>query len=202
MRFKHKKGFTLVELLVVIAIIAILAAVVAPNAFKAIEKSKVSRLVGDCKAVEAATLHYYGDTGQWPRIIGTGQTNKETYLKAPSESGITGVNGWNGPYLERWPKNPFNSGGEESEFNYQLDYRKIGSNNNNLVLEISLNGVSNSKGIADMLDKTIDNTDGASKGKIQWQGSNTSWVTWTIVENAENVKRGTGAGSNMAEGHD
>ncbi|NCC82098.1 MAG: prepilin-type N-terminal cleavage/methylation domain-containing protein [Clostridia bacterium] len=41
---KNKKGFTLVELLVVIAIIAILAAVVAPNAFKAIEKSKVTAI--------------------------------------------------------------------------------------------------------------------------------------------------------------
>lgn len=186
-----KKGFTLVELLVVIAIIAILAAVVAPNAFKAIEKSKVSRLVGDCKAVEAATLHYYGDTGEWPRIANTGKTNQEYYLIKQ-----TGINGWNGPYLEKWPKNPFNSGEEESQYNYQLDYRTIGTGanaKNNLVLEISLNGVSNSEEIAKMLDKAIDNTDNiGTSGKIQWQTGNTSWVTWTIVENAENVKNGTG----------
>ncbi|MEW9096326.1 MAG: prepilin-type N-terminal cleavage/methylation domain-containing protein [Clostridiaceae bacterium] len=44
---KVKKAFTLVELLVVIAIIAILAAIVAPKAFTAIEKSKVSRTLSD-----------------------------------------------------------------------------------------------------------------------------------------------------------
>ncbi|SHJ08964.1 prepilin-type N-terminal cleavage/methylation domain-containing protein [Desulfofundulus thermosubterraneus] len=40
---KNEKDFTLVELLVVIAIISILAAIIAPNAFKAVEKAKVAR---------------------------------------------------------------------------------------------------------------------------------------------------------------
>ncbi|WP_333870599.1 type II secretion system protein [Desulforamulus putei] len=39
---RDNRGFTLVELLVVIAIIGILAAVIAPNAFKAVEKGKVA----------------------------------------------------------------------------------------------------------------------------------------------------------------
>lgn len=38
-------GFTLIELIVVIAIIAILAAIIAPNAFRAIEKANIQKAV-------------------------------------------------------------------------------------------------------------------------------------------------------------
>jgi len=96
-----KKGFTLVELLVVIAIIGILAAVIAPNALKAIEKSKVSAAISDYKAFKTAALNYYADTGKWP----AGTTNGAgTFLTDTNPS----TTGWNGPYLEKWPsKNPW-----------------------------------------------------------------------------------------------
>lgn len=60
------KAFTLIELIVVIAIIAILAAVVAPNAFRAIEKSKITRGMSDSKALRVASDAYYADIGFWP----------------------------------------------------------------------------------------------------------------------------------------
>lgn len=189
----YQKGFTLVELLVVIAIIAILAAIIAPNAFKAIEKSKVSKIVGDCKTIENATLQHYADTGTWPVFDnnGAGTTNNKGFL------GVDGYkpNGWNGPYLERWPKNPFNSGAVESDENYQLDYRNMGSAGNNLVVEISLNGVANYDKIRDNLDKSIDGEDGLNSGKIQWVNNN-RWITWIIVKNAEGVKKLDGSSFN------
>lgn len=87
---KNNKGFTLVELLVVIAIIAILAAVIAPNAFKAIEKSKVSAVISDYRAVKVATLVYFSDTTKWPE--------KTTDFTTGSTA-----NGWNGPYMDVEP---------------------------------------------------------------------------------------------------
>ncbi|WP_025775114.1 type II secretion system protein [Neomoorella thermoacetica] len=95
LRSDHR-GFTLVELLVVIAIIGVLAAIVVPNAFKSIEKAKVARAEADLKAFKAAALNYYTDTGKWPEDKYPGEdpgfvTNEGN------------VNGWNGPYLERWP---------------------------------------------------------------------------------------------------
>lgn len=100
---KNNKGFTLVELLVVIAIIAILAAVIAPNAFKAIEKSKVSAIISDYRAVKIATLVYYSDVGDWPENdAGEIGFVKDKEAKIP---------GWNGPYLDVWTgKSPLGSG--------------------------------------------------------------------------------------------
>jgi type II secretion system protein G len=89
-----KKGFTLVELLVVIAIIAILSAVVAPNAFKAIEKSKVSRTLNDMKVFKSAALQYYADVGYFPNDVNEGID--PGFGQAPSKE----TKGWNGPYLD------------------------------------------------------------------------------------------------------
>lgn len=101
---KNKKGFTLVELLVVIAIIAILAAVVAPNAFKAIEKSKVTAIEADYRAVKTATLVYYSDIGQWPGTPATPATAEDDpgFVVASIHNAAAG---WNGPYLDVWVAN-------------------------------------------------------------------------------------------------
>ncbi|MCR4419644.1 MAG: type II secretion system protein [Clostridia bacterium] len=100
---KRERGFTLIELLVVIAIIGILAAVITPNAFQSIEKSKVAAAEADYKAIKAAAMNFYTDTGLWP----------PTYTSSVPDSYLTttptsGYNGWAGPYLERWPsRNPW-----------------------------------------------------------------------------------------------
>ncbi|OIQ10976.1 prepilin-type N-terminal cleavage/methylation domain-containing protein [Neomoorella thermoacetica] len=108
---RDQRGFTLVELLVVIAIIGILAAIIAPNAFKAIENSKVAAAEADYKAIKAAVLNFYTDTGKWPDSNANGQDpGLVTKPNTSSNSNLTStdLNNWNGPYLERWPsKNPW-----------------------------------------------------------------------------------------------
>ena len=96
---RQEAGFTLIELLVVIAIIAILAAVVAPNAFRAIEKAKISGSMADVRAMKTGAISYYGDTGVWP-LDGIG------VAVAPINGLVRndGVAGWDGPYLEKWPQ--------------------------------------------------------------------------------------------------
>jgi general secretion pathway protein G len=106
-KLNSERGFTLVELLVVIAIIGILAAIVAPNAFKAIEKGKVAAAEADYKAIKAAVLNAYTDTGIWPPSSDNagedpGLVDSSEWENLPSNSG------WNSPYLERWPsRNPW-----------------------------------------------------------------------------------------------
>ena len=102
---KNKKGFTLVELLVVIAIIAILAAVVAPNAFKAIEKSKITAIEADFRTIKTATLMYFSDVGTWPET----DAGKVGFVEDKASS--SEIPGWNGPYLDVWPtKAPLGTG--------------------------------------------------------------------------------------------
>ncbi|WP_406676379.1 prepilin-type N-terminal cleavage/methylation domain-containing protein [Neomoorella carbonis] len=109
---RDQRGFTLVELLVVIAIIGILAAIIAPNAFKAIEKGKVAAAEADYKAIKAAALNFYTDIGKWPDSSSADGTDPGFVTKpsTSSSSNLTqnDLNNWNGPYLERWPsKNPW-----------------------------------------------------------------------------------------------
>ncbi len=96
-----KKGFTLIELIVVIAIIAILAAIIAPNAFKAIEKGKISATISDLRALKTASMSYYADTGSWPADGTTETTSPNLFMT--NGTGGAAVTGWDGPYLEKWP---------------------------------------------------------------------------------------------------
>ncbi len=101
-----KKSFTLIELIVVIAIIAILAAIIAPNAFKAIEKAKISQCIADLKAIKTATVTLYADTGQWgvPDVTKV-HSYAGDYWVVISDSQLLNndeaYNGWDGPYLEQ-----------------------------------------------------------------------------------------------------
>jgi general secretion pathway protein G len=102
--FREEEGFTLIELIIVVAIIAILGAVVAPNILKAIDGSRVVAVVADTKVIKSAAQAYYADTGQWPKNPAAG--GDPGFINEPDKD--AGVDGWNGPYLDRWPeKNPW-----------------------------------------------------------------------------------------------
>ncbi len=102
-----KDGFTLIELLVVIAIIGILAAIIAPNAFKAIEKAKCAQAIGDAKAIKTAANVFYGDTGVWPHGDGVGG-GVDNYTDPNPFLEDDGTEGWDGPYLEKWKFHAWN----------------------------------------------------------------------------------------------
>lgn len=141
---KTKKGFTLVELLVVIAIIAILAAIIAPNAFKAIEKSKVATAEADYKAIKTAALGYYSDNGTW--------TTNSALLVSSSN---------NGPYLEKWKeKNPWN--GNYTLRNTAVEGLDITTNHNYLILtDVPTTAI-------DRLEADLDGADDADAGTVRY----------------------------------
>jgi prepilin-type N-terminal cleavage/methylation domain-containing protein len=105
---RHKKGFTLIELIAVVAIIAILAAVILPNVFGQIRKSRTARNMSEVEDLRRGALMFFADVGRWPVDAGNTDGAIDRLL-----SNITTANGglvsstvtnWRGPYLDKAPR--------------------------------------------------------------------------------------------------
>ncbi len=162
-----KKSFTLIKLIVVIGIIAVLAAVISVSVFKAIEKAKVTKAIADMKTIGSAALAHYVDTGKyppdgdiWPRYdSGLGFFVNDDGAGNP-------VEGQDGPYIEKWPLNPW-SKEVDPLTTYQWDINDIdGDGVFEWCVEIGLGG-SNEEEIdliADRIDNALDDGDGPCEG--------------------------------------
>jgi general secretion pathway protein G len=89
----------MIELLVVMVILGLLAALVAPNFFGQASKARVKtarlQISNLSTALDALAL----DTGRYP----TQQEGLRALLDPPS-----GMDMWDGPYLKKLPKDPWN----------------------------------------------------------------------------------------------
>jgi len=98
-RRRRQSGFTMIELLVVMVILGLLAALVAPNFFRQGAKARVKtarlQIANIATALDALAL----DTGRYP----SAQEGLRALLEAPS-----GMDMWDGPYLKKLPKDPWN----------------------------------------------------------------------------------------------
>jgi general secretion pathway protein G len=96
---RRQAGFTMIELLVVMVILGLLAALVAPNFFGQAEKARVKtaklQIANLATALDALAL----DTGRYP----SQQEGLQSLLDPPS-----GMDMWDGPYLKKLPKDPWN----------------------------------------------------------------------------------------------
>lgn len=86
------------EMIVVIAVISVLAAIITPNAFMAIEKSKVSKAASDFRTIKAASTALYADTGYWPRGGNSSVQVRNSVLMVNTYN----WEGWHGPYLDNF----------------------------------------------------------------------------------------------------
>lgn len=175
------KAFTLIELIVVIAIIAILAAVIVPNAFRAIEKAKISASIEDYRSIKTAAMSYYADTGQWPATCpGSGAGSCGTvaggFIIQPTVAAP--ILGWDGPYIEKWA-NPakWNSGA----YNYTNNAPAGGGqifclgcgNANERFVTITLVPSDNAtnRGAAQMIDRQTDGVVDGLASAVRWAGA-------------------------------
>lgn len=127
---KQHAGFTLVEMIGVMAVIAILASVATPRIIDSIEDAKISSFIQETKTLEGAVAKFYADTGKWPDLDTTydKSTNPHQYQLTynAADSSSTAISGWQGPYVETIPDNPFYDGArialyDTSDSNYTCD---------------------------------------------------------------------------------
>ena len=162
-RFRKKDAFTLTEIIVVVAVIAILTAVIIPNAFKAIEKSQVSKAAFDLKVIAKTALQYYADTGQFPPSD-TRYPYGDGFI-----SNTAGIPGWDGPYLSKWPSQPWaRVRARPSPYRWRL-VDADGDGNSDWVAEIDLGRLSGAKRntIFNAIDKNLDSGDGSCVGQFR-----------------------------------
>jgi len=187
------KSFTLIELIVVIAIIAILSAIVAPNAFRAIEKAKVSRAIQDVNAIKTAAMGFYNDTGLWPGSQwGTMPGDPlspasygEGFVTMPQVHSGSGsqqataqqqIAYWDGPYLDKWSNTPW-------AMPYMWDYNNWDASGDGIPYEhVVWLDLAHSPGpydqnnkvpakSRDKIDSILDGGDGLNSGMVQEMNS-------------------------------
>ena len=81
---------------------------IAPNAFRAIEKAKISRATEDMRTIKTAAMAFYTDTGTWPlRHIGDDRRSSGMGFVTNDNGDGNPVPNWDGPYLQKWSVNPW-----------------------------------------------------------------------------------------------
>ncbi|MCK5697006.1 MAG: type II secretion system major pseudopilin GspG [Gammaproteobacteria bacterium] len=110
-KFKKISGFTLIELLIVMAILALLAGLVGPKIFGQLAGAKRDVASTQIRNIESSLDTYRLDMGKYPKEL------------SELVSDSTGKSSWNGPYIKKIPKDPWeNAYGYVSPGKHNKDY--------------------------------------------------------------------------------
>lgn len=171
-----KRGFTLIEMMVVIAIIAVLAAVVAPQAFKAIDKAKYSGTIEDFNSIKTAAAAYYADLGSYPSSCATDALCTTQFCTGE------GITGWDGPYLDKWP-----SGGRlsaTSKYTFTNNTAGNGVEFGAAANETFITITNTTAAQLTKLDTSLDGNNGANAGNVQEGDTTATDLMYLIYRSA------------------
>src|SRR3989344_1742389 len=142
----NKRGFTLIELLVVIAIMSLLVSIVMIPLNSARTRARVVATIAQASEMNQAIIAYINDVQELPGYDANWGDVCETAMFVSGNFSYKGnrpAKGWNGPYLNAWPKNKWKK-------TYHWEF--IGGNN--AIPTLVVDGVSTKE--AEMIDKIAD----------------------------------------------
>lgn len=127
-----RKGFTLVEILIVVIILGILAAIVIPQFTEASNDARESALASDLQTARSQIeLYKVQHLDTYPTAANfvtqlTSRTNQAgTVMPADGDTADYPY----GPYLQKFPTNPFVTGGTNDEVEVEAGATKLGGGN-------------------------------------------------------------------------
>jgi general secretion pathway protein G len=103
---RRHRGFTLMEMLVVLAILVLLAGMVLPRVLGSSKKANIQAAKVQIRSFKGALEQYSLHTNSFPAT----EQGLTALVQKPAESGseeTTTTSGWDGPYLEEIPKDPW-----------------------------------------------------------------------------------------------
>lgn len=125
----NRKGFTLVEILIVVIILGILAAIVIPQFTEASNDARESALASDLQTARSQIeLYKVQHLDGYPTSIAqlTSRTNQSSTVMPADGSAADYPYG---PYLQKFPTNPFVTGGTNDEVEFEAGATKLGGGN-------------------------------------------------------------------------
>jgi type IV pilus assembly protein PilA len=128
-RAKQSRGFTLLELLITIAILGIIAAIAIPAYSNYRQRAKIAEAQADLRNLQLAIEVLAIDTEMWPnrKAVGDASGDLEVWNLNADTAGLVATNGdfpgWDGPYIESVPKDPWGS-----DYFFDSDYNIGGTN--------------------------------------------------------------------------
>jgi len=103
MQFKSKVAFSLMEIMLVVIIIGLLAALAAPRLVGKSKEARIAVARSDVNSNIPTALDFFElDNGQFPST----DQGIDGLIRKPSTSPMP--TNWNGPYLKKLPKDPWN----------------------------------------------------------------------------------------------
>jgi prepilin-type N-terminal cleavage/methylation domain-containing protein len=173
----HRPGYSLIEVLVTISLFTVIAVILLPVLFTSSTGERLDKADEDLKEITDALAAFYADVGRWPGAM--------TQLVSPIAGGDQDICGntyggrrtrWAGPYLQK----VLPAGGLPVGVGTALDTFEHGVGPTIDYLRIVVTDVAGSDALA--LDHSIDGSDGAASGTVQWAGVTSGVVTlyWTV----------------------
>lgn len=89
-RFNDKKAFTVIELLAAISIMGILFLLAVPNFSEQNKNATIKELASDTRILQDASVKYYLENGDWPRLSNNAYSSEEVELFSDKIYNLTG----------------------------------------------------------------------------------------------------------------